>query len=294
MQTSASDDYLNLSSLRDIKNLSHKDSKSALEQVAAQFETIFMKMMMKSMRDASFGNPLFDSETEKFYREMHDDQLSLNLSKAGGMGIADTLVKQLGRYLPNENDKPVAQESIDKTNNDQQTANQAKNFTSAKDFVQTLWPSAKNAAEEIGVSPKLLLAQAALETGWGKYVIQGQNGKSSFNLFNIKADAGWTGAKTSISTVEFIGGQAQSQRADFRQYDSYEDSFKDYVSFLQKNPRYSDALKSTQDSAQFLQALQQAGYATDPEYANKIQGILSAKPLNEALKTIELTQDEVS
>jgi len=297
MLASASDNYFDLSALGDIKNLSRKDSKAALEQVASQFETIFMKMMMKSMRDASFGNPLFDSESAKVYRDMHDDQLSLNLSKAGGIGIADTLVKQLSKYLPEDNksanpeEMPILNAAMSSVTKSQNT--DFKSFKSPKEFVKELWPSAVQAADEIGTSPKVLIAQAALETGWGKYMVRNPDGSSSFNLFNIKADHRWDGKSSAISTVEYLGGQAKTQRADFRVYNSFSESFKDYVSFLKESPRYQKALSVASDDVAYVESLQKAGYATDPNYAKKIQRIMADRPLNEALSALNITQEDV-
>ena len=303
MLASASDNYLDISALSSIKTLSKKDEKAALEQVASQFETIFMKMMLKSMRDASFGNPLFDSESAKVYRDMHDDQLALNLSKSGGVGIADMLVKQLGRYIQSDENKSVKPEefpimnaavsSVANSQTENKLQERIKTFESPKDFVKELWPSAVNAAKKIGASPKVLIAQAALETGWGKYMIQAKDGGTSHNLFNIKADHRWNGESSSISTVEYLAGQAKTKRAEFRVYDSFQESFDDYIAFLKQSPRYEKALQHASDDVAFVQNLQAGGYATDPKYAQKIQRILGDKPLNEALSSLKITQDEM-
>lgn len=297
MLASASDNYFDLSALSQIKNLSKKDSKAALEQVASQFETIFMKMMLKSMRDASFGNPLFDSESAKVYRDMHDDQLALNLSKSGGIGIADMLVKQLGSYLPQGNDDIVKPEEMPILNAAVSSVAKKKNeisfFESPKDFVKELWPSAVEVSRKIGVSPKVLIAQAALETGWGKYMVRTADGNLSHNLFNIKADHRWDGERSSISTVEYLGGQARTQRANFRVYGSFKESFEDYVAFLQESPRYEKALSVASDDVKYVKSLQEAGYATDPNYAQKIQRIMGDKPLNDALSALNIAQDDV-
>lgn len=148
-------------------------------------------------------------------------------------------------------------------------------FESPEQFVDALMPLAKSVAEEIGVDPKVLLAQAALETGWGKHLIQRGEGGSSHNLFNIKADSRWDGDSVVTSTLEFRDGVAQRERAAFRAYDGYEQSFRDYISFLKDSPRYQIALQSTADPSAYLNQLQQAGYATDPQYAQKISNILA-------------------
>lgn len=146
---------------------------------------------------------------------------------------------------------------------------------SAEDFVQKLYPYAEQAAKELGVHPKVLLAQAALETGWGRSVIKHGDG-STFNLFNIKAGKSWQGNKSTVSTLEYENGVAHKERAGFRAYNSYQESFNDYVQFIKNNPRYQNALEHAGNSQRYLQELQRAGYATDPSYARKIMGIFNS------------------
>lgn len=147
-----------------------------------------------------------------------------------------------------------------------------KQFASPEEFVATMMPMAEQAAKTLGVDPRYLVAQAALETGWGKSIIRGGEGGSSHNLFGIKAH-GWGGASTKVTTSEFVQGIKVKEKADFRSYDSFEQSFNDYVSFLQSNGRYSQALQSTANPERFVGELQRAGYATDPNYAKKISQI---------------------
>lgn len=144
---------------------------------------------------------------------------------------------------------------------------------SAEEFVRRLHPYAERAAKELGVEPKVLLAQAALETGWGRSVIKNSNGSNSYNLFNIKADKSWQGKQAQVATLEFDQGIAKKVNAGFRSYDSFEESFRDYVSFIKNNPRYGDALKKVGNAEQYMHELQRAGYATDPKYANKVMSI---------------------
>ncbi|MCK9395772.1 MAG: flagellar assembly peptidoglycan hydrolase FlgJ [Methylobacter sp.] len=144
---------------------------------------------------------------------------------------------------------------------------------SADEFVRRLHPYAEQAARELGVEPKVLLAQAALETGWGRSVIKNSNGSNSFNLFNIKADKAWQGKQAQVATLEFDQGIAKKVNAGFRSYDSFEDSFRDYVDFIKSNPRYGDALKKVGNAEQYMHELQRAGYATDPKYADKVMSI---------------------
>ncbi|WP_299205301.1 flagellar assembly peptidoglycan hydrolase FlgJ [uncultured Amphritea sp.] len=156
---------------------------------------------------------------------------------------------------------------------------QPQRFDTPEQFVATLLPLAESVAAELGVDPKVLLAQSALETGWGRYLIQRPEGGSSYNLFNIKADSRWSGDKAQVGTVEFRDGVAQKERAAFRVYDSYEQSFRDYAEFLTNSSRYQQALEQAGDPYQYLSSLQQAGYATDPEYAAKISRIFDGDVL---------------
>lgn len=152
---------------------------------------------------------------------------------------------------------------------------------SAEDFVRQLHPYAEQAAKELGVEPKVILAQAALETGWGRSLIKNSNGSNSFNLFNIKADKSWQGKQAQVPTLEFDQGVAKKVNAGFRSYDSFQESFKDYVDFIKSNPRYGDALKKAGNAEQYMHELQRAGYATDPKYANKVMNIYQGNTMTE-------------
>jgi flagellar protein FlgJ len=155
-------------------------------------------------------------------------------------------------------------------------------FETPADFVATLLPLAQRLAPEIGVDPRVLVAQAALETGWGRHISQDSSGRNSRNLFNIKADSSWQGERVGVSTLEYRGGVAVRESAAFRAYGSFEQSFEDYVSFLQQNPRYRQALEQAADPEAYLQELQAAGYATDPAYAKKIGRIFDSELLLQA------------
>jgi flagellar protein FlgJ len=146
-------------------------------------------------------------------------------------------------------------------------------FSAAAEFVSALLPDAQKVGAELGVDPRLLIAQAALETGWGKSIIRNSDGTSSHNLFNIKASRGWNGAVASARTVEYENGAMVKVGARFRSYASFADSFRDYLQLLRSNPRYQQALQKTNDPAAYAQSLQAAGYATDPKYADKIMTI---------------------
>lgn len=162
-----------------------------------------------------------------------------------------------------------------------------RRLTSPEAFVRAVWPYAEKAAQAIGVDPRMLVAQAALETGWGKHVPKASDGDSGNNLFGIKSSAGWQGGSATHQTQEFVNGRMQSESARFRTYDSLADSFADYVSFLQSNPRYQSALKVAGNGAAFAQALQRSGYATDPAYAKKLTAIAQGPRLNQAIASLQ-------
>ena len=164
---------------------------------------------------------------------------------------------------------------------------EAASISGPQDFIRELWSAAEQAAQDIGVNPAALLAQAALETGWGKHVMRGDQGQSSHNLFGIKADRRWQGDSVRKTTLEYKEGIALKTRADFRSYDNYEQAFKDYVDFIKTNPRYQDALRVTEDPKAYFQALQKAGYATDPTYAEKITRIFEGPQMRAAMTAIK-------
>lgn len=156
-----------------------------------------------------------------------------------------------------------------------------------ENFVMLLKPHAEKAAAELNISPDVLIAQVALETGWGKHVIHDKQGGNSFNLFNIKANTGWQGDKVNVTTLEYRDGIAANEKSDFRKYTNYAESFSDYVNLMKNNPRYQQALDAGKNSSAYADALQSAGYATDPGYAKKIKSLLNS----DAIRTVnELAQ----
>lgn len=299
--------YTDISGLNDLKHQARNDQQTAIKEVAKQFESLFMNMMLKSMRDASMGDPIFDNNQSMVYRDMFDRQLALSISKGQGMGLAEVLARQLGQQITGLPEaSPVAANSQTMTKAAYQgnvafpnelsnriniqipsTAYQAPSLhgirkidmsagiqSPQEKFIRELWPMAEAAAEELDTLPEVLIAQAALETGWGKYVSKDSNGNSSFNLFNIKAGKAWDGKTIEKTTMEFKHGAPVKEVARFRAYDSYADSFQDYVDFLKSNDRYSKALREAADPTKFIHGLQRAGYATDPAYADKILNII--------------------
>ncbi len=277
------------------------DKDVALDEVARQFEGLLLQMMLKSMRQASFGGGLLDTEQSRFYRDMHDQQIAIDMANSTSLGLADLIKQQLGGaragrseprgpadYLADpivsarsapagpadsgevrSSQAPGVSASID-------PVQEADIGDSPEGFLRALWPAAERAAAEIGLSPEALLAQAALETGWGRHVMSRNGGGSSHNLFGIKADPRWDGERVRRTTLEFKDGVALKTRAAFRAYDSFGHSLSDYVQFIQSNPRYRRALEQVEDERGYFRELQRAGYATDPKYAEKIEQILNS------------------
>ncbi|MBQ0720114.1 MAG: flagellar assembly peptidoglycan hydrolase FlgJ [Gammaproteobacteria bacterium] len=313
-QTSAQQIYHSFSGFEQMRAQARDGDSEALSGAAKQFESVFVQMMLKAMRDTVPEGGLFDSEQGDFYEGMFDQQISLNIANGKGIGLAEVIERQLGKTnagaaahgelthgrdapfeLTSGRDAPLKMPlrspftalrplAIDAPGVNipahkevsEALANAKISPTwapaSPQAFAAELRPFAQRAAAELGVSENLLIAQAALETGWGQKVIPRNDGGSSFNLFGIKANATWQGDKASTSTLEYRDGIAQRERAEFRAYDSLEKSFDDYVAFLREQPRYSDALKAADDSG-FAKGLQSSGYATDPAYAEKVLAV---------------------
>jgi flagellar protein FlgJ len=298
-------DIKGLNSIRmDAKTGDAAEKKAALQEAAQQFEAIFMQMLLKSMRKAQdvleSDSPL-NSESTKFYRDMHDQQMSIELSSNGSLGLSELIVRQLGgddNFTPqsilrndgnldspgtrksfvtafiNNDDKQVAKQDVVSKNTVNPNVSPVKTFEQPQDFVTALIAPAKQVEAQLGIPYKVVIAQAALETGWGQKIIKTSRGDSSHNLFNIKADARWQGDKVTKETLEFEQGTLIKKRAPFRTYPSFIESAQDYINFLSSGDRYQDALKNPSNVEQFLHGLQKAGYATDPNYANKILGTL--------------------
>lgn len=295
----------------DTKRLEHLKSKNdpeSLRQVAKEFEALFLQMALKSMRDANkaFKSELSAAGDMEHYEEMYDQQLALHLSQSGNMGLADAIVRQMqpensilrpidknDLKMPSAiNTDSIKQAKIlNRISNELaktdinlrvKTADKAEpkltkqKFTSPKDFIDSLMPIVNKFVSKLGVDPKVVLAQAALETGWGQKIAKNHRGSSSYNLFGIKADKSWDGKSTLSKTVEFRNGVLQQEQARFRAYNSFDDSVKDYVRFLSTNKRYQNALE-TATPANYVQELQKAGYATDPNYADNIMRVYKSK-----------------
>ncbi len=312
-----------------------QQSPETLRKVAGQFEALFIQQMLKTMRDSSLSEGLMDNDQTKFYQGMFDQQISLEMTRGKGLGLADMLVRQLGgdsaANVPDKIREPadpflgpamaarrppspaymhaqvraaaaaadVAEAGtanglaadnvaapLDKPQRNWRPANQSE-------FVAELWPHAEHVAQKLGVDPKILLAQAALETGWGQHIMQRRDGSSSHNLFGIKADSRWNGDQVSHRTVEFRHGVLQREQASFRAYASPGSSLSDYADFIRNNPRYENALGSS-NPARYVTELQRAGYATDPAYARKIMNIYNSDQFQFAVATAQFEQRQAA
>ena len=355
--------YTDLAGLSKLKRAAGTNDPTAIRAVAQQFEAMFTRMMLKSMRDASGRDPMFGSDQQQMYQDMADDQLSVQLAKGKGLGLADMLLRQFQRMGVKGADAADAGGDTGSaggshgaaggahgvgaaagakvgaaagakigaaagaraaaaysatarassaagafgtagTSNALGTANAlgapnatgvsnaagasgtsstvgASTTSSASDaaktnFVRDLWPQAEQAGQLLGVDPRHLIAQAALETNWGHNIPQDSAGRSSNNLFGIKTSADWSGSTVTSGTQEFQNGVAASTSAQFKAYATPAQSFQDYVALLRDNPRYSSALNTGGDVQAFATGLQRGGYATDPDYANKIAAFTTA------------------
>lgn len=357
--------------------------RARIDTVSRDFEAQFARMMVKSMRDASFGDSMFPGENQ-LYRDMYDQQIAGQLTKGRGLGLAPLIAKQLSGSTPSTTTTaaasttanapgvtrrsvraqasapayslaeytrpPAAQPFALKTSSHAAVAfpsrptatrvtdiedtshtysntsrlalarlremqaavsgkadaddiastlpyytaklrgpeargSDALDARTPETFVASVWSHAQRAGAELGVDPKVLVAQAALETGWGKRLIHG-GGQSANNLFGIKATGRWSGASAKNLTTEVTNGVAHKEMASFRAYGSAADSFDDYVNLLKTNPRYRDALAVAGDGRQYAGALQRAGYATDPAYAAKITAIAEGPTMRRAIASV--------
>jgi len=273
--------YSDLAGLDALKGSAGKSDPAALREVARQFESLFARIMLKSMRDAVGKDPIFGSDAEQTYQGMFDDQLAVDLTRGKGLGLADMLIQQLQRLgVPGASAAAGAATPSQTTGSAVSPPVQPPPASAATQasFVRDLWPQAQAAGAELGVDPRGVIAQAALETNWGQSVPHDASGKSSNNLFGVKTGAAWTGASLTAGTKEFQGGSAVATSAQFRAYDSHAQSLDDYVALLRGNPRFAAALNTGSNVQAFATALQRGGYATDPDYARKVSAIASTLP----------------
>jgi flagellar protein FlgJ len=270
--------YADFQGLEGLKNSARAQDPAALREAARQFESLFTNMMLKSMREASQGESLGDSGDVKFYQDMFDQQLAVQMSKGHGLGLATRLIEQLAREGAA---KPAAGSDAPGTaalaspatqglaSGTAQGSGGAVSDADQAAFVQRIRPLAEQVAARLGVSSESVIAQAALETGWGRSLPADASGNSN-NYFGIKAGASWQGARVSAVTQEYAGGSATSTEQPFRAYASAAQSADDYASLIDGGSRYAAARNTGTDVRAFATALKQGGYATDPDYVQKV------------------------
>ena len=265
------------------------NSAQTTREAAKQFESLFMRELIKSMRDATMKSGLMEGGQADLGQDMMDQQLSVTMSGMQG-GLSEAISRQLSMQMGGGSDPAF---SVPSTMSLRQAmprvanaGNAAPSVTPAQasipvpkgrdDFVQHLSGTAERVAQDSGIPASFMLGQAGHETGWGKSEIRNKDGSTSFNLFGIKAGKGWTGKVAEITTTEFVDGTPRKVTAKFRAYDSYEDSFRDYARLINESPRYEKARAKVGSAVAYASELQKAGYATDPEYAKKLSGAINS------------------
>ncbi|MBC3808664.1 flagellar assembly peptidoglycan hydrolase FlgJ [Undibacterium seohonense] len=282
-------------SLNALRHSSKDNSAESIKAAATQFEALFVNMMLKSMRQAGGGEGgMFDNEQSRMYTSMMDQQISQKMASRG-IGLADAMVRQLtnnamSQVLQTEEAPTVPLGGMGAIN---QYVQQQKNSLQAdqilastgsiesnsssrhvQEFTQKLGVHAELASQSTGIPAKFMLGQAALESGWGKKEIKALDGSTSHNVFGIKANANWKGRTVDALTTEYINGVAYQKVEKFRAYGNYSEAFRDYAKLISDNPRYQNVMQNTGDASQFAHALQKAGYATDPQYAQKLSKVI--------------------
>ena len=278
IDTSGATTYTDINGLAALKR--DPNSPEALNAVAQQVEALFLQMMLKSMRDAAAAEET-DSNEMGMYQDMFDKQVALSISQHADLGIGRLLKRQLaGRSAP-ASVKLSSGESLPAV--PAAAAPIAAIAHSPAEFVNRVMPAIQRAASALGVDPKGMLAQAALETGWGQRLPRAADGSSSHNIFGIKAGNEWTGARATADSMEVINGVATPRRTTFRAYASVEESINDFTNFLKNSPRYKDVIAGGGSVGAYSAAMGSSGYATDPDYGNKLNQILSGDTLQSAL-----------
>lgn len=270
-------------SLNNLKLQAGQKSPAAIKEAAKQFESLFMRELIKSMRDATMKSGMMDSPGGDLGADLLDQQFAVQMSgQPGGLSdlIAQQLSRQMGSTEPGAADagaKPAATplSALRKASSLAAYGNQAAAPTvsatvSQSNFVQRHTEAAIKVEKSSGIPASYMVGQAGHETGWGKHEIKMKGGANSYNLFGIKAGAGWTGKVAEVSTTEYVNGVAHKTVAKFRAYDSYESSFRDYARLITQSPRYAQASQQTESAHAFATSLKKAGYATDPDYAAKL------------------------
>ena len=293
--------------LNSLKAQAGKDSPKAIRETAKQLESLFMRELLKSMREATMKSGLTDNAGSDLGTDMLDQQFAVQMSGQRG-GLSDLIAKQLSRQTAGATDgsdgdaapmefKVPSTLSLGRFDASGITgaagaaasaatvapAGRVRTSQTQAGFVEQHADVAARVGQDSGIPAAFMVGQAGHETGWGKSEIRMKDGGNSYNLFGIKAGGGWTGKVAEITTTEYVGGKAQKVTAKFRAYDSYEDSFRDYARMINESPRYAAARGKTDSALGYATELKRAGYATDPAYASKLsRAIKSTEQLQRA------------
>jgi peptidoglycan hydrolase FlgJ len=270
---------LDARALDSLRHEAARNPQAASRQAAVQFESLFMQMVMKSMREAT-AKADGSSGGQDNFTGMLDAQFARQFAGRPG-GLAEMIEKQLTGHMRNL--PPVSAENqaaaVTATPAAPTTAAASTKGASVQtEFMRKMLPHAQAAERATGVPASFILGQAALESGWGRGEIRHADGAPSFNLFGIKAGASWTGDTAQVRTTEYVDGQPVKQAARFRSYGSYAEAFSDYARLLADSPRYAGVVRGATTAESFAGGMQRAGYATDPQYASKL-----ARTINHAL-----------
>ncbi|MBV8618273.1 MAG: flagellar assembly peptidoglycan hydrolase FlgJ [Curvibacter sp.] len=285
-------------SLDKLKYQAGKNSPEAIRETAKQFESLFMREVLKSMREATMKSGMLDSAQGNLASDMLDQQFSVMMAGQKG-GLSDMIARQLSRQTTDGSSPQITAGStlalpalrgqgsaggMGGVGGSGAVHGSSSPTASQANFVRQHEQAAQRVQQTSGIPSSILLGQAGHETGWGRSEIRMADGSSSYNLFGIKAGAGWTGKVATVTTTEYVNGVAQKTTAKFRAYDSYEQSFQDYAQMINQSPRYGAARQNTGSPAAYAAALQQAGYATDPAYATKVsRAINTTRQLQQAM-----------
>jgi flagellar protein FlgJ len=266
-----------------LKQKARDDPKAAAAGAAKQFEALLMQQLLKAMREASppSEGPL-SSDAQKTWTGMFDREIAAKIA-GRGIGLASALQKQIERQIAARGGSSPVEAAPAKTSAAPLTSHSVVSTVAStasrassgiadtvRRFADEVRPHAEAAAKKLGVSADWLIAQAGLETGWGRHQPKNADGTPSHNLFGIKAGSKWSGTQALAATLEVVNGVAQPVVAAFRAYSSVADSFKDYAKLL-GGARYAAAVGNASDAKSFAAGLQNAGYATDPAYARKLE-----------------------
>ncbi len=273
-------------SLGNLKLAAGTNSPEAIQETAKQFESLFMRELVKSMREATPKSGMFDSPGGDLATDLLDQQMSVQMSGQPG-GLSDLIAAQLTRQSSaasaaiNATPSTATSGAANPSSSALDTAKSLSSYTAhhnathkptatQTDFVNRHDATAAKIEKATGIPASFMIGQAGHETGWGQHEIKMRGGAPSYNLFGIKAGSNWTGKVAEVTTTEYSNGVATKKVARFRAYDSYEDSFKDYAKMITDSPRYAQAKLQTSSPLAFASGLQKAGYATDPDYARKV------------------------